>query len=146
MLVMATGLGFVGIAALATHLARAHSLGGRQSPCPAVDLGCVPLPTPAGVLVIFGGRYLVGQQGDLVVVGRWRCGLHALPAVLRPQTGQLWTFAAWPSPDRPVVGQVAASHLVGATSMRVRMQKTGCDRIEVDRRGAPPLIVAVAGR
>jgi hypothetical protein len=141
---MATGLGGTGIAMLAFHWSMSPSSAVPSPPCPTVDLGCAPVPTPAGVLAAPGGRYLVGQMGDVVVVGRWRCGLTALPAVLRPQTGQLWTFATWPQAGRPVVGRLAASHVAGAVSMRVQVRSAGCDRIEVDRRGRPPLIVAVA--
>ncbi len=145
-LLLATGLGCMGIVVFALHLTTSRSALDLQPPCPPADFGCAPLPTPGGVLVTPGGRYLVGQKGDVVVVGRWRCGSTALPAVLRPETGQLWTFATWPQPRQVVAGQLAASHLAGATSMRVLVQSAGCDRIEVERRGRAPLIVEVARR
>jgi hypothetical protein len=113
--------------------------GGQRLPCPQVDSGCRVVPTPAGVLTTSTGRYLVGEPDDVVVLGRWWCGSSAIPAVLRPRTGQLWTFVAWPKAGHGVRGQLVASHLYGAWTLRVLVQRSGCDRIEVERRGRPPL-------
>jgi hypothetical protein len=90
------------------------------------------------------GRYLVADPGDVVVLGRWRCGSIALPALLRPATGELWAFVAWPTPGQGVPGQVLATHLRGAWALRVLVVASGCDRIEVERRGEPPLIEDLA--
>jgi hypothetical protein len=85
------------------------------------------------------GRYLVGDPGDVVVLGRWRCDSIALPALLRPQTGELWAFVAWPTPDHGVPGQLIANHLREAWGLRVLVGASGCDRIEVERRKEPPV-------
>jgi hypothetical protein len=91
------------------------------------------------VLTTATGRYLLGEPDDVVVLGRWRCGSIALPAVLRPVTGQLWAFVAWPAAGQGVPGQLVASNLRAAWSLRVLVGPSGCDRIEIERRGQPPL-------
>jgi hypothetical protein len=133
-----------GVAAVTIYVATSRSsVPGRRVGCPAVDSGCTPVPTPGGVLTTSDGRYAVGEAGDVVVLGRWRCGLPALPAVLRPRTGQLWVFAAWPKPGQSVAGQLVAGHLAHAASLRVVVEHQGCDGVEVERRGGLPLTVAV---
>ena len=134
-----------GVAAVAIYAAtsRSASVFERSLACPTVDAGCRPVRVPGGVLTISGGRYAVAEAGDVVVLGRWQCGLPALPAVLRPQSGQLWAFAAWPKPGHGVTGQLVASQLRGATSLRVVAERSGCDRIEVERLGQPAITVAV---
>jgi hypothetical protein len=140
-LLLWAGVGLLGLAAVTAT--RPWSLlppaRGRQLPCPQVDMGCGPVPTPAGVLTTATGRYLVGDPDDVVVLGRWRCGSIALPAVLRPETEELWAFVAWPTPGHGVPGQLVTNHLRGAWGLRVLVQASGCDRIEVERRGKPPL-------
>jgi hypothetical protein len=91
------------------------------------------------VLTTATGRYLVGEPDDVVVLGRWLCDSIALPAVLRPDTGELWAFATWPTSSRGVPGQLVAKQLLGAWSLRVLVRASGCDQIEVERRGKPPL-------
>jgi hypothetical protein len=144
-LVLVAGLGFVILAVLVTsgRWSSSAAPAGRPRPCPQMDYGCRVIPTPAGVLTTSTGRYLVGNPGDLVVLGRWRCGPVALPAVLRPGTGQLWTFGAWPQAGHAVRGQLVASHVYGAWSLRVLVQTSGCDRIEIERRRQPPLTADV---
>ena len=43
-----------------------------------------------------GRRYAVGRAGDIVVTGDWDCDGTSTPAVLRPATGEVAVFAAWP--------------------------------------------------
>jgi hypothetical protein len=87
------------------------------------------------------GRYLVGEPDDVVILGRWSCGSVALPAVLRPKTGQLWTFAAWPRTGQGVPGQLVVNRVQAAFSLRVLVGASGCDRIELERHKLPPLTV-----
>jgi hypothetical protein len=108
--------------------------------CPPVDEGCGTLTTPGGILTVPSGRYLVARPGDIVVVGRWQCG-PALPAVLRPATGRIWTFSRWPGAGRPVVGRLVAEGLHGAWTLRVLVRQHGCDQMEVERHGQSPLTV-----
>jgi hypothetical protein len=99
--------------------------------CPAVDLGCQPLPRPDGILTTPAGRYRIGQPSDVVVLGRWHCAA-ALPALLRPATGEVWVWDSWAVPTGPrparLVGQVP-----GAQSIAVQPESPGCDRLQVVR-------------
>ena len=87
------------------------------------------------------GRFEVGRAGDVIVLGRWRCGPTAFPALLRPATGDVWVFESWPGPRNPVVGRMIA-HLASALSLRVRPGPAGCDRLEIDRRNLPPVTIS----
>ena len=58
---------------------------------------------PAEVVVHDGRRYGVGAAGDLVAVADWNCSGVPTPAVLRPATGELAVFAAWPDPEATAV-------------------------------------------
>jgi hypothetical protein len=141
------GLALLGLlgALVAAQAARAPARPERPHPvasaCPAIDDGCGPIPTPSGTLTTATGRYQVGGPGDVVVVGRWWCGSTALPAVLRPATGQVWMWAAWPGPARPEPGRLAAQ-VPAASTLLVQPEPSGCDRLEVQRAGLPPLRVA----
>ncbi len=119
---------------------RRHSTSGLAAACPAADDGCVPVTLQDGVLDEPTGRYQVGGPGDVIVVGRWRCGATAFPALLRPATGDVWIFDSWPGPRHPVVGRMIA-HLTSASSLRVRPGLTGCDQLEIDRRNLPPVTI-----
>jgi hypothetical protein len=62
------------------------------------------------------------------VIGDFGCRGVPVPALLRPETGEVWVFTGWPATGaqagRPL-GTVA-----GATTARARRTGT-CDRIEV---------------
>jgi hypothetical protein len=84
-----------------------------------------PATTELGNVVERDGRtWRIGQPDDVVVAGRFACGYEA-PALLRPSTGQIWTFTSW---------QAGRGTLVetrpGATSLGVRRDGR-CDRLEV---------------
>ena len=94
----------------------------------SVPSGSPPAPTadsadrgrpkdPAGqetgaVLEHGGRRYVVGAPGDFVQTGDWDCDGQATPAIVRPSTGHVVLFDAWPAPDQsismPVRWQVEA--------------------------------------
>jgi hypothetical protein len=119
---------------------RPHPRGARPAPaCPPVDLGCVPLPAVGGALVTPFGRFSVGQPGDLSVVGRWTCTPAPHLALLRPATGEVFAWSRWPARD-DVPGQLVA-RVPGATWVRVRVSRPGCDRLEVGRPHRRPLKV-----
>jgi hypothetical protein len=122
---------------------RAQARGESAAPCPVVDEGCVPIGGDGRVLVEPMGRYVVGQPGDLVVVGRWGCRPAAFPAVLRPATGDVWIFDTWPAPGDPVVGRLVA-RVGSASSLRVLPGPSGCDRLEVARSDLPPVTIVGA--
>lgn len=62
------------------------------------------------------GRWEVGAEGDVVVVGDWDCDRLPTPAVLRPSTGEVAVFDRWagegPEPAR------AVARLAGVTEVR----------------------------
>ena len=67
----------------------------------------------AGAVLEHGGhRYGVGAPGDFVQTGDWDCDGQATPAIVRPSTGHVVLFDAWPAPDQsismPVRWQVEA--------------------------------------
>jgi hypothetical protein len=116
----------------------AHPAARGPVPCPPVDAGCRPVSDPDGVLTTAAGQFRIGTSGDIAVLGRWSCTPTATPAVLRPATGQVWTYDRWASARSDVaprsVGQVA-----GAVALRVAAGPDGCDTLVVTRRSGPPV-------
>ncbi len=55
-----------------------------------------------------GRRYALGEAGDIAVVGDWDCDGVPTPAVLRPGTGEIAVFRAWPEPDAPLEARAFA--------------------------------------
>ena len=92
---------------------------GSGSPLPpTADFDDRRLPEdPAGhetgaVLEYGGNRYGVGAPGDFVQTGDWDCDGQATPVIVRPSTGHVVLFDAWPTPNQsismPVRWQVEA--------------------------------------
>src|SRR6202035_5148902 len=79
-----------------------------------------------GTLTVGSRRYGVGQAGDVAVIGRWTCGAATL-ALLRPASGDVWVFAAWPADDTPIQPAFDAS-VPGARGLAVRA-RGGCDAL-----------------
>ena len=72
-----------------------------------------PAGQETGAVLEHGGhRYVVGAPGDFVQTGDWDCDGRATPAIVRPSTGHVVLFDAWPAPDQsismPVRWQVEA--------------------------------------
>ena len=72
-----------------------------------------PAGQATGAVLEHGGyRYGVGAPGDFVQTGDWDCDGQATPAIVRPSTGHVVLFDAWPAPDQsismPVRWQVEA--------------------------------------
>jgi serine/threonine protein kinase len=57
----------------------------------------------------------LGQDGDLVALGDWRCDGIATPALLRPDTGEVFVFPEWRL-DEPVEVEALAT-VPGATAI-----------------------------
>ena len=70
--------------------------------------------------------YAVGEPGDLVVVGHWDCAPLATPAVLRPATGEMFVFDAWPSADVVLSVTPSGSVPAGSDSLDVG-EVDGCE-------------------
>lgn len=79
--------------------------------------------------------YAVGEPGDLVVVGHWDCAPFATPAVLRPATGELFVFDAWPSADVVLTVTPSGSVPAGSDSLDVG-EVDGCETPVVAGAGA----------
>src|SRR5437016_173247 len=85
-----------------------------------------------GVLDAGGARLRVGEPGDVLVTGRWRCG-PATVALLRPATGEVFRFDDWARPGQAATATVVAT-IPGATALRAAAAPTpGCDDLEVLR-------------
>ena len=97
--------------------------------CPPVDLGCGPLPHADGVVAVAAGRYRIGEPGDIVVIGRWGCR-DAVPALLRPATGEVWVFSAWAPVGTTLAARLLTS-VPGADSLQVEPGNHGCDTLAV---------------
>ena len=72
-----------------------------------------PAGHEAGAVLEYGGhRYGVGAPGDFVQTGDWDCDGQATPVIVRPSTGDVVLFDAWPTPNQsismPVRWQVEA--------------------------------------
>jgi hypothetical protein len=75
-------------------------------------------PVPGSVLTVEGRRYRVGQAGDELLVDDWDCNGSFTPALLRPDTGEVFVFRSWADHARievePVVQVAGAEALVSA--------------------------------
>lgn len=78
-----------------------------------VDLdGCADDVSVDGQLLSVGpSRYLVGQQGDQVVVGSLPCGTAPTVLLLRRVDGSLHVFDEWPAPGTRTTSHRAAEGL-----------------------------------
>ena len=56
----------------------------------------------AAVLEHDGRRYAVGAPGDFVETGDWDCDGRDTPAIVRPATGDVVLFDAWPDPGQSI--------------------------------------------
>ena len=95
------------------------------------------------MLSIGGARYTVGQPGDAVAVGDWRCSGRVTAVVLRPASGELFAFDEWAGPGRDVTAR-PIGRVEGAIGVRAA-QADGerCQHVEVLRSEAPPARVEV---
>lgn len=65
--------------------------------------GCTDVVEVAGsVLSGDGRRWRIGEEGDVVHLGDWDCDGVSTPAVLRPDTGELFVFDRWASPGEQI--------------------------------------------
>ncbi|HUF33487.1 MAG TPA: hypothetical protein VMN58_09805 [Acidimicrobiales bacterium] len=109
---------------------------GRDHTTPATAATPVrPTPPDDGpddehTLEIHGGRWVVGEHGDVVVLGDWNCDGRRTPALLRPPDATVWTFD-------PPVGAVhevrarAVGIVPGAERLVTRRVEEGCDVLQV---------------
>ncbi len=70
----------------------------EASPKGDADLA-VSMQEAAAVIEHGGRRYAVGAAGDFVETGDWDCDGQVTAAIVRPSTGGVVLFDAWPEPD-----------------------------------------------
>ena len=79
------------------------ALGAPAPPAgPETTITAVPAHEAAAVLEHGGRRYAVGATGDFVATGDWDCDGEATAAIVRPSTGDIVMFDAWPGPAQTV--------------------------------------------
>jgi hypothetical protein len=93
----------------------------------------VAAPAPGSVLEADGKRYLVGQQGDHLLVGDWSCDGSPTPAAFRPSTREVFVFDRWAR-----TGEIAV-HAIATVPEGVAMQS------QASSMGCPDLSVRTAG-
>ena len=59
-----------------------------------------------------GNEFTIGDPGDHVALGDWRCDGRPTAALVRPSTGEVFVFDGWPSAD----GSAVAMPLQGVTA------------------------------
>jgi len=70
-----------------------------------------------------GRRYAIGIEGDIVITGDWDCDGEETPAIVRPDSGAVVLFEAWPSPGETI-------------SMPARWQLAGVKDAQSESHGA----------
>lgn len=102
-----------------------------------------PVVYADGVLEVDGVRYAVGGPGDAVVAGDWGCRGRRTAALLRPTSGEVFAFDDWAHAGADVTGRPLGV-VEGAAGLRVTdSDGDGCDDLEVDRNGRPPVRIPV---
>lgn len=66
------------------------------------DQIAVSVREAAAVIEHGGRRYAIGATGDFVEVGDWDCDGQATAAIVRPSTGGVVLFDAWPGPGETI--------------------------------------------
>jgi len=93
--------------------------------------GCGDAITLAsGVVTVNHQPYEVGQTGDQLVLGYWNCTTPRTVALLRPSTGKVFVFDAWPSPNTQVTPRLVGT-VTGARGLDVVHQANSCDLLRV---------------
>jgi hypothetical protein len=67
----------------------------------------VAAPVAGSVLVADGRRFRVGQEGDHLLVGDWRCDGSPTPAAFRPSTHEVFVFDRWTAEEPISVEAIA---------------------------------------
>jgi hypothetical protein len=82
-----------------------------------------------GVVSSSGRRWQVAAPDDLVVIGDWDCDGLATPAVVRPGTGHVWTYANWAEGTEGVVADAAGTVPDAMSAAAVTVD--GCHHLEI---------------
>lgn len=141
---IAIGATLVGLAMTAVGVAR---LGVSQNAPPSKVVDCKRATVPDAHLVgrtlhAAGSRYRVGKPGDVVRLGDWDGDGIATPALLRPSSGAVFMFTAWPSAGSPSRAR-ATTRILGARTLHCVMHADTTQLVVVTASGrrvpvAPP--------
>jgi hypothetical protein len=93
---------------------------------------------PPGAIVVGERRYEIGEPGGSVAVSDWDCDGRATPAVLRPDTGELFVFDTWASSTAPATARLVQV-VPGARALRRTDSRCGVVTL-VDASGAVVLV------
>ncbi len=88
-----------------------------------------------------GHRYAVGEPGDLVAVGDWRCDGRPTPAVYRPGTGSLFVFETWPGAGGRHEVEPLMAVPDGASLTAGPLDPDGCPSLVVGLADDPPVVL-----
>ncbi|MCY4422388.1 MAG: hypothetical protein OXC06_04885 [Acidimicrobiaceae bacterium] len=96
-----------GLAGAAASSAMSSTAGGSLLPPTPIGMDRAPPDGLAGgepgTVLEHGGRlYGVGAPGDFVETGDWDCDGEPTPAIVRPSTGDVVLFDAWPAPHQSI--------------------------------------------
>ena len=75
---------------------------GLPDPTAGPGRTAVSVREAAAVVEHGGRRYAIGATGDFVEVGDWDCDGQATAAIVRPSTGGVVLFDAWPDPGETI--------------------------------------------
>lgn len=121
---------YVAFAAIAVAGAAVALVLTRTPPRAANQPASPPRTVPATedrVVTADGHRYVIGDPGDLAIVGRWRCG-PARPVLIRPRTGDVLVFNAYSD----AATATPVTRLAGVTGAGRAKDDAGCDVLVVD--------------
>jgi len=94
-----------------------------------------------GVVEAAGARWAVGEPDDVVAVGDWACtGTRSL-AVLRPRTGEVFTFTGWATAGHDAQAPLLARVPGGQAVRAADLDADGCNEVVVERSGAAPAVL-----
>lgn len=86
-----------------------------------------------GTITVNGEVLEVGQEGDIVALGRWTDESPRTLVVLRPPSGRLFVFDAWPEGEEEVTPR-SLSSIAGATGLTVIPKPDGTDMLQITTR------------
>ncbi|MGH9227024.1 MAG: hypothetical protein ACRD2W_25335, partial [Acidimicrobiales bacterium] len=134
----------------AVAVAATVPIGGRTD-CPVVagpltaDVdgdGCAEsIRYTAGVVEAGGARWAVGEPDDVVAVGDWTCSGTRSLAVLRPRTGEVFTFTGWATAGHDVQAPLAGRVPGGQTVRAADLDADGCNEVVVERANGAPAVL-----
>ena len=100
-----------------------------------------PVEVDGNTITFDGARFSVGERGDLLAAGTFRCDGEVLAALFRPGTGEVFVFGGWASGSEAVTGELV-SVIPDGVSIEAGAFVGPCQQIRIVRSiGEPALIV-----